>query len=60
MSDLFPFTERDVIAELEREIATRERVFPGWVASGKMTQSRADTRIWLMKEALRMLKEMPR
>jgi hypothetical protein len=36
-----PITLDDKIAELRREIAMRERVYPAWVASGKMAENQA-------------------
>lgn len=33
----------------EREIALRERVYPRWVAEGKMKQDKADHEIAVMK-----------
>lgn len=36
------------IAEVNREIAMRRRVYPRFVASGKMTQEQADQRIAAM------------
>jgi hypothetical protein len=34
----------------ERELKMRERVYPRWVAGGKMTASKADTEIAIMRE----------
>lgn len=45
-------TKRDFRAELEREIKVRQRVFPRWVAEGKLTQSDADTRIAILEALL--------
>jgi hypothetical protein len=56
--DLFPLaTTRDVTterkrAELEREIRMREKVYPRWVAQGKMSATEADARILVMRAVL--------
>jgi hypothetical protein len=56
--DLFPLaTTRDVTAErkraeLEREIRMREKVYPRWVAQGKMSAAEADARILVMRAVL--------
>jgi hypothetical protein len=45
--------DRDVkIAELKREIALREQVYPGSVKMKRMTQSESDQRIATMKAIL--------
>ena len=40
------------IAEVKREIAMRKRVYPKWVATGRMTQEQADKQIAAMEAAL--------
>lgn len=57
MADLFPPTKDEIVAELRREIALRERVFPDWVAKGRLRQDVADRRIALMKAALALVEE---
>lgn len=42
----------DVVAELRRELAMRQRVYPRWVASGKLTAKDMDRRIALLEEAI--------
>lgn len=53
MSDLFggalPISLDAQIKEVLREIAQRERVYPRWVAAGKMTQAAADRQIAIMR-----------
>ena len=51
MSDLFPITIDDEIQELEREIVLRKRVYPRWVAAGRLTQGKADRQIAVLKSA---------
>lgn len=40
---------------IEREIGMRERVYPRWVESKKMTQQKADEEIKTMREVLKTL-----
>ncbi len=55
MSDLFPAATTDDVAlelklaELQREIAVRQGVYPKWVAAGKLTQEMADKRILILQ-----------
>jgi hypothetical protein len=35
-------TLAEQIAEVEREITLRRRVYPGWIAAGKLSQALAD------------------
>lgn len=44
------------IKEVEREIAQRERVYPRWVADGRMPQTTADRQIEVMRAVLATLK----
>jgi hypothetical protein len=58
--DLFPdqaaaAAPQAEIACVKREIKMRERVYPRWVADGRMTQQLADREIELMKAVLRRL-----
>ena len=41
---------------VEREIAMRRRVYPNWVASGKMKQEKADHEISAMEAVLYTLR----
>lgn len=41
-----------------RELGFRERVYPGWVAKGKMKQAEADYQIAAMKAVLETLKTL--
>lgn len=59
MSDLFPDALPDLGAqmkEVEREIALRQRVYPRWIADGRLTQAAADRQIGVMKAVLETLK----
>lgn len=60
MSDLFggalPFPIDVQIAEVEREIALRRRVYPRWIASGRMSQPAADRQIAVMGAVLESLR----
>ncbi len=47
-----------LIAECEREIRMRQRVYPKLVAGGKMTQRDADDQIWMMREIADILNNL--
>jgi hypothetical protein len=51
------FAPSDLVACVEREIAMRNRVYPRWVAAGRVPQARADQEIALMRAVLAVLKE---
>lgn len=60
MTDLLPDLPTQVriddqIACVTREIAMRRKVYPRWVAAGKMTQAKADTEISCMLAVLATL-----
>lgn len=46
------------IAELRRELTVRRRVFPQWVASGKLDQAEADRRCDRLEAAIASLYEL--
>ena len=60
MSDLFggalPISLAAQIAEIEREIKQRERVYPRWVEAGKMPKATADRQTEVMRAVLVTLK----
>lgn len=43
------FTAAEKRAAAERELKFRRRVYPRWIAAGKMTQKEADRQIALME-----------
>ena len=49
MSDLLPVTIPEMVREAEREVALRRRVYPRWVAEGRMKQHHAARQIALME-----------
>ena len=50
-------TITDAIKELKREIALRERVYPKWIASGRLNKELAEKQMARMKAALQFLEE---
>ena len=57
------FTAEEKLKAVEREIAMRKRAYVRWVASGKMTQAKADVEIAVMTaiaEDYRVLAERER
>ena len=60
MPDLFagtlPIDLRAQVAEVEREIALRRRVYPRWVQADRMTQAAADRQIETMEAVLATLR----
>lgn len=52
MADLFgerTFDAREKLGAIEREIKMRERVYPRWVESGRMTKAKADEELAIMR-----------
>lgn len=56
MTDRFSLAQQ--IEEVERELTLRSRVYPGFVASGKMKQSLADYHMSRMRAVLQTLKRL--
>lgn len=52
MAGLLPIDLQEQVACVKREIGMRERVYPNWVARGKMTQEKADHELAAMREVL--------
>ena len=48
----------DQVIAVKREIGYREFLYPKWVASGKMTQQKADYQIAVMKSVLKTLNDI--
>jgi len=55
MSDFFQPSKVDQIAEVKREIALRERVYPKWVEAGRLKQDKADRQLAIMRAVLATL-----
>ncbi|MCO6476809.1 MAG: hypothetical protein J5I94_09335 [Phaeodactylibacter sp.] len=49
-------TLQDAIKEVQREIRMRERLYPGWITSGKLSKAAAERQLARMKYALELLK----
>lgn len=56
--ELFPITVADEIAELERELKMRHQVYPRRVASGMLSQAKADRQIAVLEATIRTLQMM--
>jgi len=50
-----PTTIPQQLAELRRELATRQRVYPEWVRSNKLSQATADYRTQAIVDTIRTL-----
>jgi hypothetical protein len=48
----------DHITEVRREIALRERVYPGWVQRGRLTEGQATYALEAMREVRRTLERL--
>lgn len=48
----------DQIKEVKRELAMRERLYPGWIAKGTLKQADADRQLERMRAALATLHEL--
>jgi hypothetical protein len=46
-------SDEEKLHEIEREIAIRERLYPGWVTSGKIPATRARKQIAILQEIAR-------
>lgn len=49
-------TPQQRITELERELTTRERVYPRWVRDGKISQQTADHRVQVLRDLIAELR----
>ena len=58
MAELFSPTLDDQIAEIEREIAMRRRVFPELVSRGRLSERKAAFRIVCLEETLKFLRRL--
>ena len=58
MSDLLPPTLSEMLSEVVREIGLRRALYPRFIASRKLTQSKADRQIQVMEAVAEMLREL--
>lgn len=56
MSDLLPITLQEEIAEVEREIALRERLYPHWVTTKRLRPDIAERQLAAMRAVLARLR----
>lgn len=49
----------DQLACVEREIVMRKRVYPNWVAAGKMSPAKADAELAAMRAVATTLRALP-
>jgi hypothetical protein len=54
------YTLGELAAEAERELETRERVYPDWIARGSLSLHTAERRIAMMREIARLLRAADR
>jgi hypothetical protein len=57
MTDLLAIDKQEMITELEREIAARQRVYPRLVANNAMAQRTMDRRIEILRAVIDLLDE---
>jgi hypothetical protein len=55
MSDLFPITLPEMINEIKREIAMRERMYPTWVRAKTLASDKADRQLAIARAILKNL-----
>jgi hypothetical protein len=56
MTDMFPCTIEEQIAEVERELELRRRNYPRWVEAKKMSQNASDLHMRRMAGVLNTLR----
>jgi hypothetical protein len=57
MAQLLSVSREEMVAEVEREIRLRRRVYPNFVRTRKLSQQRADRQIEIMEAIVRLLLE---
>lgn len=57
--DLSDVTHEQMISAVKRELAMRDRVYPQWVANGRMKQDEADRERRRMRAVLKLLLTQP-
>lgn len=60
LADLLPITTEDMIAELERELVLRRRVYPMFVSNRRLSQDKADRQCEIIKAIIDRLKAEPK
>ena len=58
MADMFAPTLNEQIAELERELAMRERAYPRWIAAKTLKQDVADRQVARLKASIATLSRL--
>lgn len=53
------FTRETLLACVDREIRMRERVYPGWVSRGRMSEAAATKEIASMRAVRAVLAQLP-
>lgn len=48
----------EIIKELKRELGMRQRLYPDWVASGKLSSQTAEHRIKAIEQAIALLQPL--
>jgi len=52
-----PFTMKELVACVGREVGLRRGVYPKWVATGRLSQDKANKEIAMMQEVYDRLKQ---
>ena len=61
MANLFDAVEPsldDQLAEVRREIGFRERLYPGWIRDGRMSQLKADVQLRDMRAVAKTIERL--
>ena len=51
-------TTADMLDELRRELALRQRVYPAWIAKGTLAKPKAERQLAVLKAAIARLDEL--
>lgn len=52
-----PITTPDMLDELRRELALRQRLYPAWIAKGTLAKPKADRQIAVLKAVIAKIEE---
>lgn len=52
-----PITTRDMLDELRRELALRQRLYPAWIAKGTLAGPKAERQLAVIKAAIVRIEE---